>query len=345
MKLSAKVALRLSVLLMDSRLGFILGAALMASSSVNAITMESIAGLLIKPDQVKFACGTLRHTSPYNPERVKGYNNDFLNVQPVEGRFDMGAYTGSLDGLDDDNNDGTPDTLALAQWVSYQLKQSNGTEIDPVKPDALYEHLTVNRLINPGSPYSIKLRNAYNAQDEYEPISLVPVEHITPVGRQAACNTQFTFTNAPAREHISNKVWPDSNKLLLAFANKYKNIWITSGPIFPKALQYLGSSEEGKVAIPNAFFRLVIKETRNKRYNALVFVYPQDKTFYVKDRANESCIEDVLTNHSTKTISVNTFEKLTGFSIGKEIKKNLIGNPAVPQAMWEISNSDLSCWK
>jgi endonuclease G len=83
----------------------------------------------------------------------------------------------------------------------------------------------------------------------------------------------------PQREHFNSGIWLDLEKKTAAWADTYGAVWIIAGPIFKnkKPSRWLGENGELKIAIPDALFKIVIKESDdNNRPDVLAFVYPQE---------------------------------------------------------------------
>ena len=106
--------------------------------------------------------------------------------------------------------------------------------------------------------------------------------------QDAALNT-FTLLNAvPQRADFNEGIWKDLELLTGAWAQRYGRIWIIQGPVFTtqaKALRTEGKSPR-RVAVPDAVFKVVIRDRTNQERNAApdghkddpqvrAFLYPQ----------------------------------------------------------------------
>jgi len=72
------------------------------------------------------------------------------------------------------------------------------------------------------------------------------------------------------------------HRLFLGWTDKYGQVWVITGPVFlgKYPAMWLGQDGENKVAIPDALFKIVIRETDNlDKVKTLVFIIPVLATY------------------------------------------------------------------
>jgi endonuclease G len=104
-------------------------------------------------------------------------------------------------------------------------------------------------------------------------------EHASRLGAAADWNTHTVLNAVPQREYFNSGIWLDLEKKTAQWADKYEKVWIIAGPIFKnkKPSRWLGENGELKIAIPDALFKIVVKESAiENRPDVLAFIYPQE---------------------------------------------------------------------
>ncbi len=120
-------------------------------------------------------------------------------------------------------------------------------------------------------------------------------------GRSLKCELEACYlTNiAPQKPDFNRKIWLNIENLVQKWAKKYGILYIVTGPIFDNDKTYL--KKENRIEIPDSFYKIVIKESRNKNnllnYNILTFLLDQD---------------DTSMNPESYLVSIDSIEILTG---------------------------------
>ena len=110
---------------------------------------------------------------------------------------------------------------------------------------------------------------------------------------------------APQRPKLNQGIWLSAEKQIAKLAqddrgpgakDDIKNLWVISGPIFEGPLKRIGGTG---VAIPDAFFKIVVRKTgyRNKTAQAIGLLYPHEPADAERERF----------------VSVDLIEQMTGF--------------------------------
>ena len=220
------------------------------------------------------------------------------------------AYVSVFDGADDDDGDGTPDSLGIPHFVAYEMKRYEGTL--PKGPKHLTRWITDRELHRRGlAPTDSTYRHSHAFRSSrpnwYVRGHLCMKQHAWRLGRNADWNTHTVLNAVPQRQDFNGSIWRDLEDLTAKWADTYGAVWIVTGPVFePQANKpnaWLGEPEKGEmpIAIPDALFKIVIRDTDNSDQPAvLAFIYPQDVT------------ERAPYNHTPYLRSVDTVERKTG---------------------------------
>lgn len=201
-------------------------------------------------------------------------------------RREFRAYITVFDGEDDDNGDGLIDLLGVPHFVAYQIRRYEG--VLPKGPKRPSSWITEETLWKAGiAPrdasyrYSVPFRK--NNPNWYVRGHLCMKQHAWRLGAAADWNTHTMLNSVPQRQDFNAGLWLDLEKLTAEWADAFGAVWIIAGPVFeprpntPRA--WLGEPEKGEipVAIPDALFKIVIRESENPdRPDVLAFIYPQD---------------------------------------------------------------------
>ena len=108
------------------------------------------------------------------------------------------------------------------------------------------------------------------------------------VSEAAEWNTHTVLNAVPQRRRFNQQIWKNLEARTGAWAQAYGEIWVIQGPVFGKGTPYFFIGDEGEyqVAVPDALFKIVMREkTDNEKVAAtdkekndpemLVFLYPQ----------------------------------------------------------------------
>jgi len=127
------------------------------------------------------------------------------------------------------------------------------------------------------------------------------------IGKNADYNTHTVLNACPQRSDLNQGIWEDLEDRIESRADFYDSLWVICGPVFySKPTAWLGEEGEVPVAIPDAFFKIIVKiNQRSSRPDVLAFIYPQTAP-REKPYTSES--------HQKYLVTVNRIEELTGLN-------------------------------
>ena len=268
------------------------------------------------------------------------YQHDLYNTQPKDISRDFAAYTVSFDSRDDNNNDHRDDIWGVAEYVAYEIRNYPGTCI-PTGPRP-GKWLTSKELYAAGiAPadasyaYSQAWRSAH--ANWYERGHLCMKLIAERVSRDAAYNTHDLMNAVPQRAQFNQGIWLDLEEMTAAWAQRYGEVWVITGPVFidKSASAWLGESEKGEmlVAIPDALYKIVVKlRPGSSSPDVLAFLYPQQGAGY--------SLRPFV--HEPYLTSVDALEELTGLdfltALPDDMEKALESRKAA--ALWPVGEGD-----
>ena len=227
----------------------------------------------------------------------------------------------SFDSKDDDDGRAGGDLLRVPHWVSQELRrweppkalqdEASAWCLDTLRDRPKW--FTDEDLFETGvAPNDDSYRSS--GFDRGHMAMKLLVERL---GQDAAYNTHTVLNAIPQRPKFNQGIWQNLEFLTGAWAQKYGEIWVIQGPVFYKktALAWIGDEGERKVAVPDAAFKVVVREkTEHERSAAkerdrdapevLAFLYPQLGPGYFGSRKDY--------RHSRFLTSVDEIEELTG---------------------------------
>jgi endonuclease G, mitochondrial len=238
------------------------------------------------------------------------YQHDLYNTQPKDIISEFEAYTVSFDSQDDNNGDSKGDIWGVPEYVAYEIKKYPGSCIPTgTRPS---KWMTNKDLFAQGiAPaddsyaYSKEWRTSHS--NWYERGHLCMKMIAERVSNKAAYDTHYVMNAVPQRSEFNKGIWEDLEEMTAAWAQRYGEVWVITGPVFQDktASAWLGENEKGElpVAIPDALYKIVVKLHPGKRIpDVLAFLYPQEGDGYGHRPFH----------HERYLTTVDAIEKLTG---------------------------------
>lgn len=233
-------------------------------------TCRAISGLLLLGLVGSGPCGP--SATPLRPVVLDpSYRHDRFDTQPKDILVYFRAFTSSFDGADDDDGDGQRDAWGIPEWVSYELRaQPAGLGTAPDRPSPwIHDHALACAGIAPTD-------ESYK-HSGYSRGHLCMKHHAWRLGADADWNSHITFNAGPQPQTMNGGAWLALELLTSAWADRYGVVWITCGPIVygKTASEWIGDDGEIPVAVPDAYFKIVAKESGDPdRPDVLAFIIP-----------------------------------------------------------------------
>ncbi len=147
-------------------------------------------------------------------------------------------------------------------WVAYSLFKPQTTDSGR-RPDKFLVDMDTRIRVQP---------QAYT-NTGYDRGHMAPNYGIAVCYGPKAQEQTFLMSNiAPQRPKLNKGIWKDVEmREISRYAERFEKIWIITGPVYSK----IAISNFNEIAVPEAFFKIVIDQTENG-YRALGFIIPQD---------------------------------------------------------------------
>lgn len=235
------------------------------------------------------------------------YSHDYWETRSQGITKQFRAYTSNFDDDDDDNADGTSDIWGVPQWVAYEIKETHESCIKTYnRPSTWITDSTLIAIMPDDDSYAYPAKFTKKRKDWFSRGHLAMKMHAERLGQEAGWNTHTFYNAVPQRQLFNAGIWQDLENLTAAWAQRYGAVWVITGPIFadkaPNA--FIGEEGEMPVAIPDAFFKIVIKEGEESNIpDVLAFIYPQVGPGYYRGKPYD---------HTRYLTTVDEIEKLTG---------------------------------
>jgi endonuclease G, mitochondrial len=248
------------------------------------------------------------------------------------------AYCSCFDDLDDDNGDGINDAWGVPELVSYQIKRIDEkcikTDKRPTSGWFGYDDLYNQGIMPKDESYTYPKPFRNIRKDWFIRGHLAMKLHAERMGHDAAYNTHTFFNCVPQRSNFNGGIWLDLENHTAAWAQRYGTVWIMTGPIFmdKTPVSYIGEDGEFKVAVPEALFKIVVREDEDGMLHTLAFIYPQvGPTYTLKDY-----------DHTRFLTSIEEIESLTGMMFFPDLskrKRKLLVESIAPE-IWPSEKKD-----
>lgn len=196
------------------------------------------------------------------------------------------AFTSIVDDKDDDTGDGEPDVRVGPAVVIYELRgvapNPSGDYDEPrLSADGPSSWYTSDELVPlvddlPGVT-NHRIDNSYDGVGTiWNRGHMAMNDHAQRIGFEAACNTHNFFNGSPQAAELNQGPWRHLENYSAAASNKFRSIWVVTGPIYDPATPrlFIGDPGEIPVEVPDAFFKILIHESPSG-IDTLAFIFPQ----------------------------------------------------------------------
>ncbi len=262
------------------------------------------------------------------------------------------GFAVSFDSKDDDNGEPGADLLRLPHWVAQELRRWEPPADDQADDEAWCLDTLKRRptwftdadLFASGvAPNDDSYRNS--GFDRGHMAMKLLVERL---GQDAAFNTHTVLNAIPQRPKFNQGIWQNLEYLTGGWAQTYGTVWVIQGPVFyqGKTLAWIGDEGERKIAVPDAAFKIVIRDKTEEEKNrvgdrdretpeVLAFLYPQLGPGYFGPSKDY--------RHARFLTTIDEIEELTGLdfkpSADAAIEKRVEHRRAM--ALWDPPVVDL----
>lgn len=214
------------------------------------------------------------------------YHHDRFVTKPTELVFQFEAFTASFDSLEDDNQ-----ARGIPDFVAYEMKKlSAPLGKGPKRPSPWITDaaLAQRKLAPKDATYHHSALFLLGHPDWYVRGHLCMKEHAWRLGANADWNTHTVLNAVPQRGSFNSGIWLALEDLTAEWANKFDAVWIVTGPMIdggqPKAWLGEKSKQEMLIAIPDALFKIVVRDSRDPQHpnrpEVLAFRFPQQHPKY-----------------------------------------------------------------
>lgn len=261
-----------------------------------------------------FAAGLLALASTSAAQSLRpivldpSYNHDRWGTSSSGIIKDFRAYRTSFDDLDDDDQFEGPDALGVPEWVAHEIKRFDGNCVEThSRPGSWITDEDLNESGVMPDDRSYRTTQAFRrAHPSWFARGHLAMKLLAErLGDDAQWNSHTFYNSVPQRQSFNAGIWLDLEDWTGAWAQHFGAVWVVTGPIFVDrhAYAHLGDAGEFPVAIPEALFKIVIKDSGvPERPDILAFIYPQIGPGYSTKPYN----------HSRYLASVDEIEQLTG---------------------------------
>jgi endonuclease G, mitochondrial len=183
---------------------------------------------------------------------------------------------------------GKPRYAAVPHWVTHHIARAASAPESNERPDSWFTVPDLNQqgIAPTDDSYTFSQKFRKRHANWYERGHLAQKYLVERVSAPAAWFTHNVANAVPQRGQFNKGTWLTLECYTGAWAHKYGEVWVITGPIFKKGrIAWLRSDNKRKaipVAIPSALFKIVLKKDSDGKWDALSFVMPQTSRTYKK---------------------------------------------------------------
>ncbi len=202
-----------------------------------------------------------------------GHNHTKYTTEPSDLVFKFAAYTTSFDSDDNSVSWGIP------EYVSYEVKKKTFEVEKYSRPKWMTDDNLHKQGIAPNDDtYAVSgTKKLKEVKGDYRFVRghLCNKDAADRISMEAGFNTHTILNAVPQLQWQNNGIWKDLEEEVNHWADKYNSVWVVCGPVFfsQSPAMWLGEADEVKVAIPDALYKIVIRET-GSGIETLSFIFP-----------------------------------------------------------------------
>jgi len=174
---------------------------------------------------------------------------------------------------------GYSDDLGLPLWVAYRAADGDFGDAPP-RPDAFAVDARTSARIEPG----VYTGSGYD-RGHLAPNFAIALRH----GRRGQVETFLMSNIAPQRHALNAGPWEAlERRIATSYPARFGEVWVIAGPVLGPRPERL----RGRVAVPEAFFMVIIDESEG-RVRAQAFLFPQDAPESASPAAYLATIDEI----------------------------------------------------
>lgn len=225
------------------------------------------------------------------------------------------------------------DLLGVPHYVAYEMHALSGTQKKGGKrpsPWITEKDLAKEKIAPFDDTYAYSRAFRDGHANWYVRGHLCMKQHAGRLGKRAEWNTHTVLNAVPQRAVFNGGIWLDLENKTGKWADKFGAVWVIAGPVFYDVafddVDHIGEpfKNEMEVAIPDALFKIVIRETQ-AGLETLAFIYAQDVTKRIKGKPYD---------HTAHAVSIDEIESLTGFDFVLPDAANPFIETQINQDLW-----------
>lgn len=234
------------------------------------------------------------------------YNHDKWQTLPRDHMFEFEAFICSFDGADDNSGDQDSDKWGIPEWVAFEIRKFNEDHPLQNRPKWTTDpDLFAQGIAPDDKTYAVSgVSKIKEVKTDYRFVRghMCPKDTAERISEKAAYETHTMLNACPQLQWQNNGIWKKLEGLCLDWADKYGAVWVICGPVFfgHEPAMWLGQDGEKKAAIPDAFFKIVVRLDGDS-VATLAFLIPNILP------KSETDLNDYLT-------SIDRIEDLTGLN-------------------------------
>lgn len=220
----------------------------------------------------------------YKPIELRtDYNHNKFGTSPIDLKYEFAAYTTSFDSDDDDNGDGVKDVWGVPEWVAFEIKRFEGTLPKYKRPSPWLtdDELHAKGLAPNDDTYKVSGTRelpVVKTNSRFVRGHMCPKNAADRLGQNAGHNTHTILNAVPQLQWQNNGIWKSLEQDCTEWADRYGSIWVVCGPAYFKKNPSMWLGQQGNVpaAIPDAIWKIVIRENRNSEtgVETMAFMFP-----------------------------------------------------------------------
>lgn len=210
--------------------------------------------------------GTVTASAP--GDRTHAYAGAPRTPRPIR----MLANSGYLAGYSDD--------LGVPLWAAYRVHDAEFEEAPP-RPEEFSVDPRTSARVEP-SDYT---HSGFD-RGHLAPSHVIALHH----GKRAQEETFLMSNIVPQRHALNSGPWNDlERRIARNYPARFREVWVVVGPIIGERPARL----RGRVAVPEAFFAVMIDEMEGGRLRSQAFVFPQDAPVHASPAGYRATIDEI----------------------------------------------------